>query len=155
MKSGIFASRGFAAVVAASLAASILAFAILLIVNAVSPAGNNEWLGDLTDIAVVAAVVLLWAPAFAAIPAGILGVLLERPMARAAIKRGGGGIVPFVLVSFVAGALLSLVPTLVQHLIDPDRRLFDPFTLGIFSLIGLCSGVSWWLMVVEPGRRGQ
>ena len=154
MKSGIFASRGFAAVVAASVSASILAFLIVLVLGQLSPPRRDEdWV---EMIPVVAAVVLLWAPAFAAIPAGILGLLVERPMARSAIKRGGGGgMVPFVLASLAAGALLSFVPTLVQHLIDPDRRLFDPFTLGIFSLIGLCSGVSWWLMVVEPGRRGQ
>ena len=152
MKSGLFASRGFAAVVAASVAASIIAFLIVLALGQLSPPPRDEdWVEMMP---VVAAVVLIWAPAFAAIPAGILGVLVERPLARAAIKRGGGGgILPFVLVSLAAGALLSFVPTLVQHLLDPDRRLFDPITLGLFSLIGLCSGFSWWFLVVEPGRR--
>ncbi len=139
--------------VAASVAASILAFLITLVLGQLSaPRRDEDWV---EMIPVVAAVVLIWAPAFAAIPAGILGVLVERPMARAAIRRGGGGMVPFVLVSIAAGALLSFVPTLVRHLMHPDARLFDPFTLAIFSLIGLCSGIAWWFMVVEPGRRGE
>ena len=151
MRSSSFNSRGFAAIVVAAFASSVLAFAVLIIVGLVWPTGRSFRLDDLpATIAIVA----IWAPAFALIPAGVLGLLVERPKARAMIKRPEGGFIPHVVVSVAVAALLSLLLRIVLHLTNPMYPLVDTFSLGLFTLIGFCSGVSWWLLVVVPGRRG-
>lgn len=138
------------AVLAASVASSVLAFIAFLMLYATPPSGNDSW----TDaLPATIAIVLIWAPAFALIPAGVLGLLVERPKARAAIRRRAAGSVPYILLSVVAGAVLSFILRIVLHLANPIYPLLDVFSLGLFSIIGLCSGISWWLLVVLPGRR--
>ena len=137
---------------AASVASSVLAFIIFLMFNAMHPAGGRGWRTD--DLPATIAIVAIWAPAFALIPAGVLGLLVERPKARAAIKRRAGGVIPYILLSVVAAAVLSFLLRIVLHLTNPIYPLVDTFSLGLFSIIGLCSGISWWLLVVLPGRRG-
>jgi hypothetical protein len=150
LRSSSFNSRGFAAILAAAVGSSVLAFAILVIVGLVWPTGRGFRLDDLpATIAIVA----IWAPAFALIPAGVLGLLVERPKARAMIKRPEGGFIPYVALSVVVAALLSFLLRIVLHLTNPMYPLVDVFSLGLFTLIGLCSGVSWWFLVVVPGRR--
>jgi hypothetical protein len=145
-----FNSRGFAAILVAAVASSLLAFAFMVIVGIVWPTGSRFRLDDLpATIAIVA----IWAPAFALIPAGILGLLVERPKARAMIKRPEGRFIPSVALSVVVAALISFLLRIVLHLINPMYALVDLFSLGLFTLIGLCSGVSWWFLVVVPGRR--
>ena len=140
------------AVLAASVASSVLAFLIFLVFGATHPNGGRGWRAD--DLPATIAIVAIWAPAFALIPAGVLGLLVERPKARAAIRRGVGGFVPYILLSVVAAAMLSFLLRIVLHLTNPIYPLVDVFSLGLFSIIGLCSGISWWFLVVLPGRRG-
>jgi len=138
-------------VLAASVASSLLAFIVFLMVYATPSSGSGSW----TDaLPATIAIVAIWAPAFALIPAGILGLFVERPKARAAIKRRAAGFVPYTLSSVAAAAALSLLLRIALHLTDPGYPLLDAFSLGLFSIIGLCSGISWWFLVVLPGRRG-
>ena len=151
MRSSSFNSRGFAAVLAAAVASSVLAFAIFVVVGLAWPTGNRTW--RMEDLPATIAIVAIWAPAFALIPAGILGLLVERPKARAMIKRRVGGAVPHILSSVAVAALFSFLLRIVLHLTNPTYPLVDVFSLGLFTLIGFCSGVSWWFLVVVPGRR--
>ncbi len=153
MSQGGFKSRGFIAVIAAALGSSVLGFAILVITSQFSPAGSNKWLTNPGYVAATAAIVLIWAPAFALIPAALLGYFVERPKARAMIKRGQGGLVLQVALSVLAAAALSLLLRIGLHLTNPMYQLWDPISLAGFSLIGLCSGVAWWFLVIVPQRR--
>lgn len=151
LRTGSFRSSGLAAVLAASVASSVLAFIVFLTLYATPSSGNHSWTDDLpATIAIVA----IWAPAFALIPAGILGLFVERPKAREAIRRRAAGFVSFTLLSVIAAAVLSFLLRIVLHLTNPSYPLLDAFSLGLFCIIGLCSGISWWLLVVIPGRRG-
>lgn len=139
------------AVLAASVASSVLGFIVFLMFYATPPSGSGNWTDNLgATIAIVA----IWAPAFALLPAGALGLLVERPKARAAIRDRAAGFVPFILLSVVAAAVLSFILRIVLHLTNPTYPLLDAFSLGLFAIVGLCSGISWWLLVVLPGRRG-
>jgi hypothetical protein len=129
-----------------------LAFIIFLVLGALHPTGGRGWRAD--DLPATIAIVAIWAPAFALIPAGVLGLLVERPKARAAIERRAGGSIPYILLSVAAAAVLSFLLRIALHLTNPIYPLLDAFSLGLFSIIGLCSGISWWLLVVLPGRRG-
>ena len=135
---------------ATSVASSVLAFIAFLMVYATPTSGSGSWIKVLPA---AIAIVAIWAPAFALIPAGVLGLLVERPKARAAIRRRAAGFVPYMLWSVVAAAGLSFLLRIVLHLANPTYPLLDAFSLVLFSIIGLCSGVSWWLLVVLPGRR--
>ncbi|MEO6114701.1 MAG: hypothetical protein ABIP07_09690 [Sphingomicrobium sp.] len=104
-------------------------------------------------IMATAAIVTIWAPAVALIPAGILGLFIERSKAKQMIARQDGGFIRHVFLSVVAAALLSLLLRVGLHLTNPMYPLLDVFSLAGFSLIGLCSGISWWFLVVLPGRR--
>jgi hypothetical protein len=138
-------------VAAASVASSVLAFIVFMMIYATPSSGSGSLIEALpATIAIVA----IWAPAFALIPAGILGLLVERPKARAAIRHRAARFVPYLLWSVVAAAGLSFLLRIVLHLTNPIYPLLDAFSLGLFSIIGLCSGISWWLLVVLPGRRG-
>jgi hypothetical protein len=125
---------------------------IFLTFTAMHPTGGRGWRAG--DLPATIAIVAIWAPAFALIPAGILGLLVERPKARAAIRRRAGGFFPYILLSVVAAAVLSLLLRIALHLANPIYPLVDVFSLGLFCIVGLCSGISWWLLVVLPGRRG-
>ena len=139
------------AVLAASVGSSVLGFIAFLMLYATPPSGSDGW----TDaLPATIAIVAIWAPAFALIPAGALGLLVERPKARVAIKRPSFGFVPYTLLSVVAAAVLSILLRIVLHLTNPIYPLLDAFSFGLFSIIGLCSGISWWFLVVLPGRRG-
>jgi len=151
MRSSSFSSRGFAAVLAAAVGSSVLAFAIFVIVGLVWPTGHRGWRMD--DLPATIAIVAIWAPAVALIPAGVLGLLVERPKARTMIKRRVGGGVLYILSSVAVAALFSFLLRIVLHLTNPIYPLVDVFSLGLFSLIGFCSGVAWWFLVVVPGRR--
>ena len=139
------------AVLAASVASSVFGFIVFLMLYATSPSGSSNWTDNL---AATVAIVTIWAPAFAMLPAGVLGLLVERPKARAAIRDRAAGFVLFTLLSVVAAVVLSLLLRIVLHLTNPIYPLLDAFSLGLFSIVGLCSGISWWLLVVLPGRRG-
>ena len=136
---------------AASIASSVLAFIIFLMLNAMHPTGGRGW--RISDLPATIAIVAIWAPAFALIPAGVLGLLVERPKARAAIKRRAGGFIQYLLLSVGAAAVLSFLLRIMLHLTNPIYSLLDTFSLGLFSIVGFCSGISWWLLVVLPGRR--
>ncbi len=151
LNSSSFGSRGFAAVLAAAVASSVLAFVVFVIVSLVWPTGNRAW--KMEDLPATVAIVAIWAPAFALIPAGLLGFLVERPKARAAIKLRTGGFVRYILLSLVAVGLFWLLFRIGVHLTYPTNPLFDAPSLALFCLIGLCSGLSWWFLVVLPGRR--
>ena len=137
------------AVLVAALASSVLGFVLLAVF--VPHAGRPVRSGDLPAIV---AIVLIWAPAFALVPAGILGWLVERPKARAMIARRTGGFIPHLALSVVAVALFWFLFRIAVHLAYPTNPLIDVPSLALFSIIGLCSGLSWWFLVVMPGRRG-
>lgn len=148
MKAGDFRFNGLMAVVAAAVASSVLGFVLLLLF--VPSTGSRVRMDDLPAIV---AIVLIWAPAFALIPAGILGWLVERPKARAMIARRAGGFVPHIALSVVAAVLFWLLFRIVVHFTYPTNPLIDAPSLALFGLVGLCSGISWWFLVVLPGRR--
>jgi len=150
LKAGYFRSRGVVAVVAASVASSVLAFVIFLLFGLAGSTGKPIGTDDLPAII---AIVLIWAPALALIPAGILGFLVERPKARAMIARRAGGFVPHIALSVAAVVLFWLLFRIVVHFTYPTNPLIDVPSLALFGLIGLCSGISWWFLVVLPGRR--
>jgi hypothetical protein len=136
------------AVLAAALASSVLGFVLVAVFGPVT--GRPVRYADLPAII---AIVLIWAPVFALIPAGILGWLVERPKARAMIARRTGGFIPHVALSVAAVALFWFLFRIAVHLTYPTNPLIDVPSLALFVLIGLCSGVSWWILVVLPGRR--
>jgi hypothetical protein len=138
------------AVLVTAVAASVLAFVIFLLFGMAGSTGRPIGTEDLLPII---AIVLIWAPALALIPAGILGWLVERPKARRMIARRAGGFVLHVALSLAAVALFWLLFRIVVHFIYPTNPLIDVPSLALFGLIGLCSGISWWFLVVLPGRR--
>ena len=144
------ASRGAVAVLVAAVASSVLGFTIFLLFGVSERSESRDWT---SSVPAIAAIVLIWAPAFALVPAGILGWLVERPKARVMITRGRGGFAVHVALSVLAAAALSLLLRIALHLINSRYPLLDSFSLALFSIIGLCSGISWWLLVVLPGRR--
>jgi uncharacterized membrane protein YeiH len=150
MRTASFGSSGLLAVLTASVFSSALGFVITVVLSAMHRTGNSSWADNLPAII---AIVFIWAPAFVLIPAGVLGLLVERPKARAAIKRQAGGSFSYIFLSVLAAALLSFLLRIVLHLANPIYPLADVFSLALFSLIGLCSGISWWFLVVLPGRR--
>ena len=148
MKAGDFRFNGFMAVLATAVASSVLGF--VLVVMFAPATGNHGWTEDLPAII---AIVLIWAPAFALIPAGILGWLVERPKARVMIARRTGGFVTHITLSVAAVVLLWLLLRIAVHFTYPTNPLIDAPSLALFCLIAVCSGVSWWFLVVLPGRR--
>ncbi|HEU5285089.1 MAG TPA: hypothetical protein VFU20_01100 [Sphingomicrobium sp.] len=128
----------------------MLGFLILVVTGPMEFAGMRD---PVMELAVVAAVVLFWAPAFAFIPAAILGWFVEQPKARRMIARRSGGLAPHLAISIVAALLLWLLFRTGLFITASTPQLMDGPSLALFALVGLCSGVSWWFMVVEPGRR--
>jgi hypothetical protein len=136
------------AVLVTALASSVLGFVLLAVFG--PHTGSPVRSGDLP---VIASIVLIWAPVFALIPAGILGWLVERPKARAMIARRTGGLVSQLGLSVAAVALFWLLFRIGVHFAYPTNPLIDVPSLVLFALIGFCSGLSWWFVVVLPGRR--
>jgi hypothetical protein len=144
-------ARGLPAIVAAAIASSILTFLALAVTGwAGAPAA-----GRITpmDVVVILAVVLIWGPAFALVPAGILGFLLERPLARQLIARGHGGFVAHLLIVTAASVGLWLLLRIMVVVSGPQTDIFDPLSFAVFLIIGMCSALSWWFLVILPGRR--
>jgi len=148
LRSSSLSSRSFAAVLAAAVASSVLGFVLVVMFG--PPTGRHGWMESLPA---VVAIVLIWAPAFALIPAGILGWLVERPKARRMIERREGGFILHIALSVVAAALFWMLFRIGVHFTYPTNPLIDVPSLILFCLIGLCSGVAWWFLVVVPGRR--
>ena len=140
------------AVLVAALASSVLGFVILLITSQFSPTGSKKWLTNPGYVAATAAIVVIWAPAFALIPAALLGYFVERPKARWLIANDGG-IAIHLLLSVIAALVLSVLFRIVLHLIDTKYPLFDPFGLGLFAIVGVGSALAWWFVVIVPERR--
>ena len=152
MSAGDFRLRSLIAVLAAAVGSSLLAFVVMLIVGQVNPGANSAWKGDVTTLLATGAIVLIWAPAIALIPAALLGYIVERPKAKWIIANHGGIAVHLAL-SVLAAGVLSLLFRLVLRLIDGKAPLLDPFGLGLFAIIGLASGMAWWFVVILPVRR--
>lgn len=144
--------RGIAAVITTAIAASMLGFLVLIFSGQLDLTGIRN---PLEELPVIAAIVLIWAPAFALIPAAILGWLVERPKAARMIARRSGGLAAHLALSIAAGLLLWLLFRVVYYLTNSTPQIMDGPSLGLLALVGLCSGIAWWFMVVEPGRRGQ
>ena len=143
-------SRGTMAVVAAAVSSSVLGFLILVVTGWIGvPTGPNWPL----DIAVILSIIFFWAPAFALVPAAILGFALERPFARRLIAHRDGGFVVHLLVVLTAALLLWLLLRITVVLTGPQQDIRDPLSLAAFAIVGLCSAMSWWFLVVVPGRR--
>jgi hypothetical protein len=126
-----------------------LGFLILVVTGPLDFAGMRD---PVMELAVVAAVVLFWAPAFALIPAAILGWFVERPKAQRMIARRSGGLGPHLAMSIGAALLLWLLFRLGLLVTNSTPHFMDGPSLALLVLVGLCSGMAWWLMVVEPGR---
>jgi hypothetical protein len=142
--------RGVAAVIATAIASSVLGFLVLVFSGQLDLAAMRSPLEELPDIA---AIVLIWAPAFALIPAAILGWLVERPKAAGMIARRSGGLAVHLALSIAAALLLWLLFRIVYYVTNSTPQIMDGPSLGLLALVGLCSGIAWWLLVVEPGRR--
>lgn len=143
-------SGGLMATIAAAVASSVIAVAVVIFGSLISPGGSPMKLGYLGAAIGIA---LFWAPAIAFVPAAVIGYLVERPKARWMIARGRGGLVTHLLVSTLAGAAFALLFRLGLNLFDPRQPIIDPLVLKVCAWIGFCSGVAWWQMVVLPGRR--
>ena len=148
MRAGDFRFNGFMAVLATAVASSVLGFVLLVVFGPKTGRGAR-----MDELPAIIAIVLIWAPAFALIPAGILGWLVERPKARAMIARRTGGFVAHIALSVAAVALLWLLFRIAVHYSTPTNPLIDAPSLALFLLVGFCSSISWWLLVVLPGRR--
>lgn len=141
---------GLGATLAAAVASSLLTFLILLFSGWIGPpTGPNVPL----EIAVILSVIFFWAPAFALIPASILGFAVERPLARRLIARRQGGFVEHMAVVVAAALLLWLLLRVVVVVSGPQSELVDYPSLAVFAIVGLCSAICWWFLVIEPGRR--
>ena len=105
------------------------------------------------QIAVALSVIFIWAPAFALVPAGILGFAVERPLSRWLIGRRQGGFVEHLAIVVAAALMLWLLLRVVVVLTGPQTRIVDLPSLVVFAVVGLCSALSWWFLVVLPGRR--
>lgn len=140
-----------AAIIATAVASSVLSFAALIVTGWIgAPSGPDVPM----QIVVILSIVFFWGPGFAAIPAAILGYAVERPLARRLIARRDGGFVEHLMIVVGAALLLWLLLRIVVVLAGPQTRLVDHLSLAVFGIIGLCSAFSWWLLVIEPGRRG-
>lgn len=146
-------SRALVAVVAAAVGSSLLCLAILIVADQFAASGGNAWAAKPGDIVVVAAVALIWAPAFALIPVALLGYFVERPKAKWMIA-SNGGIAVHLSLSVMAAILLAILFRIALHLINSRNPLVDVFGLGLFAIMGLASGLAWWFLVIVPGRRG-
>ena len=140
--------RGLVATVAAAFAAPAVGMLAILIGSLVTGAPLKPG-----HLVAMVGITLFWAPAIAFIPAALIGLLVERPKSREMIVRGRGGLAVHLLTSALAGAVLALLFRLLLRLFDPAKPILDPPILGFFTLIGLCSGIAWWVLVVVPGRR--
>ena len=136
------------AVLATAVAASVLGFVLLVLFG---PSTGRQPRTE--DLPAIIAIVLIWAPAVALIPAGILGLIVERPKAHRMIARRTGGFASHLALSVAAVALFWLLLRIAVHFTTPTNPLIDVPSLALFGLIGLCSGISWWFLVVLPGRR--
>jgi hypothetical protein len=147
LRAGDFRFNGFMAVLAAAVAASVLGFVlVVMFAPSTRPQVRTK------DLPAIIAIVLIWAPALALIPAGILGWLVERPKARAMIARRTGGFASHLALSVAAVVLFWLLFRIAVHFAYPTNPLIDLPSLALFVLIGLCSGIAWWFLVVLPGR---
>ena len=144
-------SNDILAIIVAAFASSIVAFSILIARGWVM--GTPMEVPSPLDFAVGLSIVFMWAPAFAFIPAAVLGFLLERPLARRLIARRGGGFVEHLLIVVAAALALWLALRIAVVLSGPQTRIIDSLSLAIFAIIGVCSALSWWFLVVRPGRR--
>jgi len=155
LRSSSFNSRGFVATVAAAIASSLLTLIVLIAGGLIAgrPIGWPSGPDVPLQIAVFLSVVLIWAPAFAMVPAGILGFVVERPLSRWLIGRPQGGFVEHLAVVIAAALFLWLLLRVVVVVVGPQTRLVDVPSLMVFAIVGLCSALSWWFLVVLPGRR--
>ena len=144
-------SGAFVAILATSVASSVLTFVILIVTGWIGvPTGPDVPL----QIAVALSIVFFWAPAFALIPASILGFAVERPLSRWLIGRRKGGFVKHLILVTTAALFLWLLLRLIVVLVGPQTRIVDLPSLFVFAIVGICSSLSWWFLVVLPGRQG-
>jgi hypothetical protein len=143
-------SPAVVAIFAAAIASSLMTFAILIGTGWIGfPSGPDVPL----QIAVFLSIVFFWGPAFALVPATILGFAVERPLSRWLIGRRKGGFVEHLTIVVTAGLFLWLLLRVVVVLIGPQTQIVDLPSLAIFAIVGLCSALSWWFLVVVPGRQ--
>jgi hypothetical protein len=145
-------SNEFRAILIAAVASSLVAFVALAASGWV---GAPAELPSPLDLAVFLSVLLIWVPAFALVPAGILGFLLERRLARRLLARREGGFLAHLLIVTAAALFLWLLLRIAVVLSGPQTRIHDPLSLAVFLIIGVSSAFSWWFLVIEPGRRAQ
>lgn len=143
-------SNDIVAIILAAIASSLVTVAILI---------ASGWIGmpkeaiRPLDIAVWLSIILIWGPAFALVPAAVLGFLLERPLSRSLIARREGGFIEHLLLVVATALALWLALRIAVVLSGPQTRILDPLSLAVFAIIGVCSALSWWFLVVLPGRR--
>ena len=143
-------SRDVVAILTTAIGSSLLAFVILIATGWIGAPSGPGWA---QETAALLAIVFIWGPAFAAIPAAVLGFLLERHAARRLIARRRGGFAGHLVMVVGSALLLWLLIRLAVVLSGPQDRIMDSLSLVLFVIIGLCSALSWWFLVVIPGRR--
>ncbi len=150
MKTSGRRSPAVVAIFATAITSSLLTFVILIVTGWIGlPAGPDVPL----QIAVFLSIVFIWAPAFALIPAGILGLAVEWPLSRRLIARRQGGFVMHLGAVVAAALALWLLLRIVVVLAGPQTRLIDYQSLAVFIIVGVCSALSWWFLIVVPGRQ--
>lgn len=138
------------AIILAAVASSLVTFAILIATGWIGmPTGTTRPL----DIVVLLSIILFWGPGFALVPAAVLGFLLEQPLSRTLIARREGGFIEHLLLVVATAVALWLALRIAVVLSGPQTRILDPLSLAVFAIIGVCSALSWWFLVVLPGRR--
>ena len=141
---------GFVPVVVAAVASSVLTVLVLTVTGSLGrPTGPNVPL----ELAAILSIVFIWGPAFALIPVGILGYAIERPLCRKLMTNRDGGFAWHLSIVLTAAIALWLLLRVVVVLTGPQTDLVDVESLAVFTIIGLCSALSWWFLVVVPGRR--
>jgi hypothetical protein len=143
-------ARWFVAAAVTAFAASVIGMLAVLVYGLIAPTAAPI---KPNHIIAIVGITLFWAPVIAFVPAAIIGLLVERPKAKAMIARGHGGLLASVTASTLAGAMLALLFRLALYVFDPRKALIDPPVMAFFSLIGFCSGLAWWNLVVVPGRK--
>ena len=150
MKTGGRSFGDLGPILVAAVSSSVLTFLSLIVTGWVGmPTGPDIPM----QISVFLSIVFLWGPAFAFIPAAVLGFALERPLSRRLIARANGGFLEHLLIVLAAALMLWLLLRVIVVLAGPQTNIVDLPSLAVFVIVGLCSALSWWFLVVIPGRR--
>ena len=140
------------ATVCTAIASSVLTFLALAFTGWIGSPSSWNWP---LDIAVLLSIILIWGPAFALVPASIIGFTVERLLSRRLVVRSNGGFGAHLLIVTVASLCLWLLLRVATVLAGPQTEIVDPLSLAVFMIVGISSAICWWFLVILPGRRAR